>query len=175
MTSLLMDKNWKLGILFLASSTLQRVKRIKLIFINEPLAAACGGVIRDSDGIFIVGFSRSLGTCDILWAKLRGILKGLQMLCIHGFWKVDVETDSQNAINLISHGVIPPTRTLLWCPPSRSCGLVTRIFGSCMCTVRQIVSPTVLLKWVTHVLRKDKFSWSLLQVMVAILHMMLMD
>ncbi|KAF7829114.1 Heat shock 70 kDa protein [Senna tora] len=29
------------------------------------------------------------------------------MLWIHGFRKVDVETDSQNAINLISHGVIP--------------------------------------------------------------------
>ncbi|KAF7838438.1 ribonuclease H [Senna tora] len=43
-------------------------------------AAACGGVIRDSARTFIVGFNRSL---------------------------VDVETDSQNAINLISHGVIP--------------------------------------------------------------------
>ncbi|KAF7810073.1 ribonuclease H [Senna tora] len=40
----------------------------------------CKRVIRDSAGTFIVGFSKSL---------------------------VDVETDSQNTINLISHGVIP--------------------------------------------------------------------
>ncbi|KAF7816043.1 ribonuclease H [Senna tora] len=33
--------------------------------------------------------------------------KGLQMLWIHGFRKVDVETDSHIAINLITHGVIP--------------------------------------------------------------------
>ncbi|KAF7842625.1 hypothetical protein G2W53_004923 [Senna tora] len=67
--------------------------------------AACGGVIRDCSGTFLLGYSRNLGSCSILWAELRGILEGLNLLWASGFRNVDVESDSKASINMIDQGV----------------------------------------------------------------------
>ncbi|KAF7820411.1 putative ribonuclease H protein At1g65750 family [Senna tora] len=67
--------------------------------------AACGEVIRDCSGAFLLGYSSNLGSCSTLWADLRGILEGLNLLWASGFYKVDIESDSKMSISMIEQGV----------------------------------------------------------------------
>ncbi|PNX75801.1 ribonuclease H, partial [Trifolium pratense] len=62
------------------------------------LKASCEGVLRNSDGEFIVGFSRNLGTCSIT------TYQGLQVAIGKGFQKILIESDSLAAINIIAGG-----------------------------------------------------------------------
>ncbi|KAF7842172.1 putative non-LTR retroelement reverse transcriptase [Senna tora] len=64
--------------------------------------AACGGVIRDSEGRFIAGFAKNLGSCDALAAELWGVRMGLELALEMGLKKVVIETDSACAHQLVS-------------------------------------------------------------------------
>jgi len=56
------------------------------------LSASCGGVIRNSDGEFILAFSVRLGGCTIITAELLAIFHGIKLApdkgykykCFHG-------------------------------------------------------------------------------------------
>lgn len=61
--------------------------------------AGCGGVIRDSCGTWIVGFSQNLGICSVHEAEEWAVLKGLQFVWDMGFKNVILESDSKLIID----------------------------------------------------------------------------
>ena len=63
--------------------------------------AACGGVLRNTFGDFLGGFSVNLGVCPITIAEVWGAFYGLQRACTRGFRRVVFEMDSTSAITLI--------------------------------------------------------------------------
>lgn len=67
-------------------------------------AAGCGGVFCDSEGKWIIGFSRGLGALDDLSAEVWGIFTGLQLAWMKGFRHICIETDSTASIDLIGKG-----------------------------------------------------------------------
>lgn len=48
--------------------------------LTNPGAAGFGGIIRNHEGRFMLGFSGSVGWSNILYAELMGLLKGM-LLC----------------------------------------------------------------------------------------------
>ncbi|KAH1032343.1 hypothetical protein J1N35_044517 [Gossypium stocksii] len=67
--------------------------------------AAVGGLLRDHNGNWIVGFIRYLDNCEVINSKLWGILDGWQIALDRGFWKVIVRMDNLEGVNLIHEGV----------------------------------------------------------------------
>lgn len=66
--------------------------------------AACGGVVRDDMGNFIVGYTTNLGSCSILAAELWSILHGLSIAWSRGYKKTQVYSDSKTAVSLLNEG-----------------------------------------------------------------------
>jgi ribonuclease HI len=71
---------------------------------NHGALAACGGVVRNADGVFIFGFSYNSGACTITTAELWAILKGLQLAKDRRFMYIEIESDSTSAVSMISNG-----------------------------------------------------------------------
>ncbi|KAK7376153.1 hypothetical protein VNO78_35007 [Psophocarpus tetragonolobus] len=68
--------------------------------------ASAGGVVRDWEGKFAVGFSHLLNNCEtVVEAELLAIKIGIQVTISKGFKKLVVESDSYSAIQLINDGV----------------------------------------------------------------------
>lgn len=67
-------------------------------------SAGCGGIIRDSSGIWKAGFRMKLDNMGILSTEIWGILKGLEMVWAKGFRRVIMESDSRIAVGLICTG-----------------------------------------------------------------------
>ncbi|KAF7823171.1 putative ribonuclease H protein At1g65750 family [Senna tora] len=63
---------------------------------------ACGGIARDSDGRFLIGFMRNLGDGSVLNAELWGISCALEVAWRSRFKKVLVESDCLLAVNLVN-------------------------------------------------------------------------
>lgn len=73
--------------------------------VAGPLGTAgCGGILRNSDGNFIAVFAANIGICSVVQSELWGILHGLQVAKSRGFRHVRVDSDSAEAINLITEG-----------------------------------------------------------------------
>ncbi|KAF7844979.1 putative ribonuclease H protein At1g65750 family [Senna tora] len=66
---------------------------------------ACGGIARDSDGRFLIGFMRNLGDGSVLNAELWSIFCALEVAWHSGFKKVLVESDSLIAVRLINDSI----------------------------------------------------------------------
>ncbi|XP_016711543.1 uncharacterized protein [Gossypium hirsutum] len=64
-----------------------------------------GGLLRDHNGTWIVGFIRYLSNCEVIDSELCGILDGLQITLNSDFRKVIIRTDNLEAVNLIYEGV----------------------------------------------------------------------
>ncbi|XP_020229719.1 uncharacterized protein LOC109810621 [Cajanus cajan] len=65
----------------------------------------CEGIVRDSEGKFIIAFARALGQCSVIQFELWAILQGIRMIQAHNLgWQVLVETDSVEAVRLIEEG-----------------------------------------------------------------------
>ncbi|KAF7840571.1 putative ribonuclease H protein At1g65750 family [Senna tora] len=69
---------------------------------KEGKNAACGGLLRDSSGTWLKGFTFNIGECGVLEAELWGLLKGLEMAWDYGCKKVHIEMDSVMALNVAS-------------------------------------------------------------------------
>lgn len=69
-------------------------------FDKDTGLMACGGLVRDSDGRWLGGFSKNLSKGSIFEAEIWGILEGIKLVWDLGFRKVVVEADSLGAINL---------------------------------------------------------------------------
>ncbi|GKV12610.1 hypothetical protein SLEP1_g23732 [Rubroshorea leprosula] len=70
--------------------------------IDNPGKDARGGLIRDSWGNWILGFSKRIGWSSILLAELWAIRDGLQLAVFRNFSHLLIETDSLTAVNLLS-------------------------------------------------------------------------
>lgn len=66
--------------------------------------AAVGGILRNQWGKFLLGFSSHLGHYSITEAELRAIHMGAMLIKVRGLLSVEIETDSMDAIKLISEG-----------------------------------------------------------------------
>ncbi|CAI0410259.1 unnamed protein product [Linum tenue] len=64
-------------------------------------STAIGGVLRDCCGNWIAGFANSFGFTTIVTAEVRAIRDGLSLAQLLGYKKVEVESDSQVAVQLI--------------------------------------------------------------------------
>ncbi|KAL4348919.1 hypothetical protein GQ457_17G006350 [Hibiscus cannabinus] len=60
------------------------------------------GVVRDHFGAFLFSYSKSIGTTTVLQAELWGILEGLRIARDRGCVRIQVQSDSAAAINLLS-------------------------------------------------------------------------
>ncbi|KAL4312666.1 hypothetical protein GQ457_01G024060 [Hibiscus cannabinus] len=58
-------------------------------------------VIRDDQGNWIFGFSKSVGICSVLTTELWAILFGLRHVWILGFRKIEVETDNVEVARIL--------------------------------------------------------------------------
>ncbi|KAK0580349.1 hypothetical protein LWI29_000920 [Acer saccharum] len=64
---------------------------------------AAGGVIRDHKKKWLYGFALNKGLGSVIEAELWGALEGLKLAWMAGYKKVVLETDSQNAVNLLTN------------------------------------------------------------------------
>lgn len=67
-----------------------------------------GGLVRDHNGDFCVGFSSSDGVDDASKAEILAVLHGLDLTWNKGFRKVRCETDSLDVYNCFQLRVCPP-------------------------------------------------------------------
>lgn len=63
--------------------------------------ASAGGVIRDFNGKWLVGYAHRIGSCSIAKAELWGLLDGLNIAWDRGFRRVEVELDSLFVVNVV--------------------------------------------------------------------------
>ncbi|KAE8705846.1 hypothetical protein F3Y22_tig00110415pilonHSYRG00056 [Hibiscus syriacus] len=61
-----------------------------------------GGLIRNMNGDWIIGFNKPVGISTPLQAELWGILEGLHLALSHNFERLQWQTDSAEALNLVS-------------------------------------------------------------------------
>lgn len=70
-------------------------------FQHKNCNAACGGLLRDSNGNILQGFAHNLGQGNPLVAELWGVHKGIQHAYSIGIKDLVVELDSKVAFELI--------------------------------------------------------------------------
>ncbi|KAJ1402685.1 Ribonuclease H domain [Sesbania bispinosa] len=75
---------------------------------NGGGAATYGGVLRDSSGTWIFGFSRHIGTTTALRAELWGIRSALEIAWEKGVKHILLESDSRIAVHMVNQGVSQP-------------------------------------------------------------------
>lgn len=68
-------------------------------------SSACGGVLRDRNGIWVCGFSRNIGSSTITMAELLAILDAMKIAVKLGIREVIFESDSSVAVHLVSSGI----------------------------------------------------------------------
>ncbi|GKV08919.1 hypothetical protein SLEP1_g20489 [Rubroshorea leprosula] len=71
-------------------------------FLSRSGMAASGGLFRDHEGKWMLGYARNIGHTSCLAAELWAIRDGLQLAVDKGFNRLCIETDSLTALNLIS-------------------------------------------------------------------------
>ncbi|MBA0609291.1 hypothetical protein Godav_021368, partial [Gossypium davidsonii] len=70
----------------------------------EDAFVAAGGILRDHNGRWIIGFTRYLGNCVVLDSELWGIKDGLKLTLDWRFERVLIKTDSLEVVNIIQDG-----------------------------------------------------------------------
>ncbi|GAU50328.1 hypothetical protein TSUD_290640 [Trifolium subterraneum] len=73
------------------------------------VAAGCGGLLRNSHGQWIGGFSRHLGICSAYLAELWGVLDGLRLARERGITKLKVQVDSRVVVQTLNSSNIGST------------------------------------------------------------------
>lgn len=71
---------------------------------NFGATAAVGGVLRNEDGNFILGFAMDVGDATITIAELKAILTGLQLLRWKDFPNIEISSDSLTAVRMVQGG-----------------------------------------------------------------------
>ncbi|XP_013443867.2 SKP1-like protein 21 [Medicago truncatula] len=67
----------------------------ELVSYKDTLGrAGCGDLLRNSDGRWLKGYYRKIGTCDALTSKMWGMFLGMQLAWRQGFHRLQVESDS---------------------------------------------------------------------------------
>jgi hypothetical protein len=68
------------------------------VVIDSGGNGACGGVVRDHEGMFFVGFSYSMFYCSCLIAKLWAVVKVLELVIGGYLTIIIVESDTSEAM-----------------------------------------------------------------------------
>ncbi|KAL4274050.1 hypothetical protein GQ457_13G018960 [Hibiscus cannabinus] len=68
----------------------------------HSIPPALSGLIRDYEESWLLGFNKHLGIFSILEAELWRILEGLRLAWLHRFERVQCQTDSSEAYDLIT-------------------------------------------------------------------------
>ncbi|KAK5786060.1 hypothetical protein PVK06_040687 [Gossypium arboreum] len=69
---------------------------------RESGNASAGGVVRDQEGNWILGYTYYLGRCSPLKAELWGILDGIHISLSKGYKKVKLQTDNIEVVRILS-------------------------------------------------------------------------
>ncbi|GLT63048.1 hypothetical protein SLA2020_356420 [Shorea laevis] len=69
--------------------------------LGNPGGAASGGLFRDHNGSWIIGFARKIGITNSLAAELWALRDGLALAVTHSYSHLVVETDSSTAFNFM--------------------------------------------------------------------------
>ncbi|KAA3475886.1 RNA-directed DNA polymerase (Reverse transcriptase) [Gossypium australe] len=69
---------------------------------NISGAAAAGGVARDHEGNWILGFNRFLGNCTPIEAEFWGILDGILILLNKGYKRINIMSDNIEVVQNLS-------------------------------------------------------------------------
>lgn len=72
---------------------------------NLGAKAAAGGILRDDNGNFLLGFSMDVGEATVTVAELKAILSGVKLVWRRGYSFVAIESDSLTAVTMIQRGV----------------------------------------------------------------------
>ena len=67
-----------------------------------PGLAGAGGVFRDAQGRWMVGFAEYLGRCSAVKAELKAVFRGLRMAREMNFHKLWIRLDSKPVVELLS-------------------------------------------------------------------------
>ncbi|MCH94217.1 ribonuclease H protein, partial [Trifolium medium] len=70
---------------------------------NQQIAG-CGGIIRGSQGEWIVSFAKYIGKSSAFVAEMWGVVEGLRLAKRMGFRKVELNVDSETVVNAIRSG-----------------------------------------------------------------------
>ncbi|WJX23886.1 hypothetical protein P8452_13068 [Trifolium repens] len=73
--------------------------------------AGCGGLLRDSNGKWIKGYSRKIGSCDALHAEMWGMYLGMDLAWRQGITHLHVESDSKVLVDMVTNRVKLDGRT----------------------------------------------------------------
>lgn len=73
---------------------------------GEDNSAGCGGVCRDSMGNWVFGFSRNMGSSNVLWAELWAIYTMINLAWDRGVRRIMVESDSKVVVQLVTEGCV---------------------------------------------------------------------
>lgn len=73
--------------------------------ISNPSEAGFGGLIRDSDGVFLKGFFGSVGVSSILYAEVMALYHGIQLCWNEGYKEVVCYSDSLHVVQLLRENV----------------------------------------------------------------------
>ncbi|KAK9020253.1 hypothetical protein V6N11_054743 [Hibiscus sabdariffa] len=63
--------------------------------------ASCGGVIRDSNGLWVVGFSKYIGRCFVIEAEFWVVLEGLPCALRIRAMGIVLESDNSNVVRIL--------------------------------------------------------------------------
>ncbi|XP_071927455.1 uncharacterized protein [Coffea arabica] len=75
---------------------------------GNPGVGAGGGVLRESNGLPLIGFSAYFGETTCLLAEARALLIGLQISAHRGFLNLNVQSDSLLLIGILQHRIHCP-------------------------------------------------------------------
>lgn len=81
--------------------------------IRECGIGGCGGLIRDSSGKWVTGYTKSLGYCNAYIAELWGVYEGLCLAKARGLVNILVELDSLQIVGLLQNDQLD--RSDGWC------------------------------------------------------------
>ncbi|TXG56158.1 hypothetical protein EZV62_017471 [Acer yangbiense] len=104
---ILLKKQKKIQVLRWLKPSLGRLKlNLDGSSFGNPGPAGGGGVLRDSSGNFIFGFSKFFGSCSDNEAELRAVVEGIT-ICKHlGHDGIDIECDFDIVVSWISPGYV---------------------------------------------------------------------
>jgi ribonuclease HI len=67
--------------------------------------SGCGGIVRGSQGEWIGGFAKNVGSCNAFIAELWGVLEGLRFVQLLGFKKIELNIDSIAVVRIVQTGM----------------------------------------------------------------------
>ncbi|KAL4309043.1 hypothetical protein GQ457_01G026830 [Hibiscus cannabinus] len=68
--------------------------------------AMCGGVVKDTKGSCLIGYSCRLGVCLIIEAELSSIYEGLLLAWSFSVCRLQVESDYLEAVRLVQNMIV---------------------------------------------------------------------